>query len=247
MLLQLERERVARGDSGVIGNWWERYMPHSLGGGGAGPRAYLAPRRGPLNPGGGNALDTDTVGRAKSIHDGLMKRGLDDDTSWGFAANAVQESRAMWNSNPGDMGAAHGAFMWRDDRLKRYLAKYGHLPEQGSLDEQLDYVMAELGGTESNAAAAIRFAPGGPAGKGAAVSQFYERPKDKQDEIDRRSSMAERLATANAAGAPGASGHVQVDVHIKGAPHGTTAAATGTGAVMASPPRIETSMPGGGG
>ncbi len=50
---------------------------------------------------------------------------------------------------------------------------------------------------------------------------------------------------APAAGAPGASGHVQVDIHIKGAPHGTTAAATGTGAVMASPPRVETSMSGG--
>jgi hypothetical protein len=40
-----------------------------------------------------------------------------------------------------------------------------------------------------------------------------------------------------------AGGHVQVDVHLHGAEHGTTASATATGAVRTSPPRIEHSMP----
>jgi len=46
-----------------------------------------------------------------------------------------------------------------------------------------------------------------------------------------------------APGAAGASGHVQVDVHLHGVPHSTTATVIGTGAVRASPPRIEHSMP----
>jgi hypothetical protein len=49
------------------------------------------------------------------------------------------------------------------------------------------------------------------------------------------------LAANTAAAA--ANGHVQVDVHLHGAPPGTTASAVGTGAVSTSPPRIEHSMP----
>jgi hypothetical protein len=46
-----------------------------------------------------------------------------------------------------------------------------------------------------------------------------------------------------AANTAAANGHVQVDVHLHGAPPGTTASAVGTGAVSTSPPRIEHSMP----
>jgi len=101
-----------------------------------------------------------TAARAKTIHDGLVTRGMDSNTAWGFAGNAVRESRALWNGPPGDNGAAHGAFMWRDSadggmRLTNYVRKWGHVPEQGSLDEQLDNVMYELNGREAHAWANI--------------------------------------------------------------------------------------------
>ena len=44
-------------------------------------------------------------------------------------------------------------------------------------------------------------------------------------------------------GGPAAGGAVRVDVHLHGAPRGTTATAAGTGAVMVTPPNIQTSMP----
>jgi hypothetical protein len=77
-------------------------------------------------------------------------------TAWGFAGNTARESRADPHSQPGDMGAAHGAFMWRASpdagrRLTDYINKWRHVPEQGSLDEQLNNMMFELTGKESHA------------------------------------------------------------------------------------------------
>jgi hypothetical protein len=53
-------------------------------------------------------------------------------------------------------------------------------------------------------------------------------------------------ANTETAGAPGASGQVHVIVDLKGAPPGTTAKATASGAVTAAAPRIETAMAGAG-
>jgi hypothetical protein len=241
-LAEMERERQARGDSGLVGNWWMDHMPGWAGGGGThGPAAPRLP--GPrAGSSGGGAIDDATRTRAVSIHDGLVKRGMDSNTAWGFAGNSVQESRAMWNSRPGDMGAAHGAFMWRDSddggkRLTNYVNKWGHLPEQGSQDEQLDNVMYELNGAERDAWHKIQMSGNTPGERGAAVSQFYERPKDTADEESRRWGLSSDLA----AGAQ--TGHVTVDVNIKGPP-GTTANTTSRGAVIARPALIETSMPG---
>ena len=187
----------------------------------------------------GTGLDPATSARAKLIHDGLVTRGMDSNTAWGFAGNAVRESRADPHSQPGDMGAAHGAFMWRDSpdggrRLTDYVNKWGHLPEQGSLDEQLDNVMYELNGKEAHAWNSIRRAGNSAGEKGAAVSEFYERPKDTAAEESRRWATSQALAGLFADGGPGAAGangHVQVDVHLHNAPPGTTATVVASGAV----------------
>lgn len=143
----------------------------------------------------GNALDQSTVDRAHQVYQGLVARGMDPTTAIGFAANAVQESRANPLTNPGDMGASHGLLQWRADRLAAYVAKYGHPPEKGSLGEQLDFVMHELGGSESLAAKNIAAAANDPASRAAAVSQHYERPKDTAAEIGRRGYIANQLAS----------------------------------------------------
>lgn len=149
----------------------------------------------------GNALDADTIGRAHEVYRGLTERGMDPATAIGFAANAVQESRANPNTNPGDMGASHGLLQWRGDRLARYVQMFGHAPEKGDLNEQLDYIIHEATGPEAGAWKAIQSAPRDPASQAAAVSQYFERPKDTAAEIQRRASIAERLATHFAQGA----------------------------------------------
>lgn len=144
--------------------------------------------------GHGNALDAATIDRAKAVYDGLVQRGMDPETATGFAANAVQESRAMPNTNPGDMGASHGLMQWRADRLDNYIKQFGHAPEQGNLNEQLNFIMSELNGPEAKGWQNIQAAAQDPAAKAAAVSQFFERPKDTLAEIARRGFIANQLA-----------------------------------------------------
>lgn len=142
----------------------------------------------------GNKLDPATLARAHDVYQGLMARGMDPATAIGFTANAVRESRADPGTGAGDMGASHGLLQWRGDRLAAYVAKFGHPPEKGDLNEQLDFVLHELGGSEAGAAKAIASTPADPAARAAAVSQFFERPKDTQAEIARRGYIANALA-----------------------------------------------------
>lgn len=136
---------------------------------------------------------------AKIVYDGLVKRGMDSDDAWAFAGNAVQESSANPKSNPGDGGFAHGLFMWRHDeasgaRAIDFKNIYGHMPEQGTLDEQLDFVMHELKGKENGAYQAVQSAQGVDA-KARTVSTAYLRPKDTGAEEPRRATIATTLAS----------------------------------------------------
>lgn len=156
-------------------------------------------------------------------------------------------------SLPATLGVAHGLFMWRDSdggerRYLDYVARYGHAPEQGTFDEQLDDTMVELRGSEGRAWSSIQRAGDSPGGKAAAVSRFYERQMDTEAEESRRWDVAPRL-TAIAAGDSGTrpatagNGTVRVDMHLHNAPSGTNATAVGTEAVIVTPPNIQTSMP----
>lgn len=142
----------------------------------------------------GNALDSATIDRAHAVYQGLVDRGMDPSTAVGFAANAVQESRADPTTGAGDMGASHGLLQWRGDRLDNYVRKFGHAPEHGDLNEQLDFIMHEVGGPEANAWKTIQAAPLDPVSRAAAVSQYFERPKDTAAEIARRGWIAGQLA-----------------------------------------------------
>jgi hypothetical protein len=143
----------------------------------------------------GEAVDDATAARAKLVVEGLVARGMKPADAIGFAANAVQESAANPNTGAGDMGASHGLLQWRGDRLDGFVQKFGHTPEHGNLDEQLDYVIHELSGPEASAWKMIQAAPDDPMARAAAISQHYERPKDTADEIARRSSIANQLAS----------------------------------------------------
>lgn len=155
-------------------------------------------------PGMGNKLDAATIDRAHQVYTGLTARGMDPTTAVAFAANAVQESRADPGTAAGDMGASHGLLQWRGDRLTNYIAKFGHAPEKGNLDEQLDFIVHELSGPEANAWAKIQAAPSDPGARAGAVSAFFERPKDAQAEITRRGYIANQLVNHFARLAAGA-------------------------------------------
>jgi len=141
----------------------------------------------------GNALDPYTTMRAMMAYNGLTQRGMDPDVALGYAANFVQESRADPYTRPGDAGASHGMPMWNGSRLAAFRARYGHDPEQGGLDEQLDHIMWENEGPEAENYRKVLLTPGGAVGKAAAVSQYWERPKDTVSEINRRSWIARQL------------------------------------------------------
>ena len=190
----------------------------------------------------GQTIPDDTLDRAKQIIDGLEKRGLDPVTAAAFAANAIHESVAKPN-NTGDMGNAHGLMMWTDKdvngqpgRAVKFRQAEGGNPEGAPLDKQLDFIVKELHGDESGAWAAIQSAQG-VAAKTAAVSKYYERPKDVDPEQARRSATG--LQLAQQLGLPGAA-----QAASAGGP-ATAAAATPSTASQPAPAGGAEASPGG--
>jgi hypothetical protein len=155
--------------------------------------------------GAGGDIEAPALARAQAVRDGLIARGMNPDGATAFAANALHESVANPNTGPGDMGASHGLFQWNGDRLAAFQrANGGLLPEQTSLDKQLDFVVSELNGPESVAKDRIMQAQGVD-GKAAQVSEAYLRPKDTVPEMQRRSATGLKLAGlwAGQGGQPG--------------------------------------------
>ena len=157
----------------------------------------------PAAPG---TIEPTALASATAVRDGLIKRGMDPVTATAFAANKLHESGATLDSGPGDGGASQGNFMWNGDRNTEYQQLYGHTPQGAPLDEQLDFVMHELNGKESNARDAINEAQGVD-GKAAAISRYYLRPKDVVGETQRRAATAlqlqRQIASTAQPGAPG--------------------------------------------
>jgi hypothetical protein len=157
----------------------------------------------PAAPG---TIEPTAIASATAVRDGLIKRGMDPVTATAFAANKLHESGATLNSGPGDGGVSQGNFMWNGDRNTEYQQLYGHTPQGAPLDEQLDFVMHELNGKESNARDAINEAQGVD-GKAAAISRYYLRPKDVVGETQRRAATAlqlqRQIASTAQPGAPG--------------------------------------------
>ncbi len=145
------------------------------------------------------SAETDT--RADKVRDGLIKRGWSPAAAIGLAANAVQESGARADAPVGDGGISHGVFQWNGDRLARFKAKYGKLPGEATLDEQLDFANEELNTTERASGAALRAAKT-PEEAAKIASTQYLRPRDTAAEETRRSAIASRLGR-RAYAAPG--------------------------------------------
>lgn len=110
----------------------------------------------------------------------------------GIVANLYAESRLRPDA-VGDGGKAYGVAQWHPDRQQRFAAIFGKDIVGSSIDEQLAFVHAELGGAEKAAGEALR-ACVTAAEAGACVSKKYERPADREGDAAKRAALATEIA-----------------------------------------------------
>lgn len=138
-------------------------------------------------------LSQDVRTRADAVVQGLVARNIPLHVAQGLAANAIQESGANPATRPGDGGASDGLFQWRDSRRQAFKAQYGIDPSQATLDQQLDFTVAELQGSEKRAGDAL-LATRTPEDAARVASTAYLRPRDTAVEERRRAGYATALA-----------------------------------------------------
>jgi len=153
--------------------------------GAAGSTAAAAPTgAAPVAARSGNATQ-DEVMR------GLIARGLTVDQAAAVAANIKHESNynpAAYNAEGGGIGA-HGLFQLRGDRARAFKARYGKLPSQATIDEQLDFFASD--DPEERRSRQAAFAGGGSAAQlGTAVSAKYERHGNVAEDLRRGQTAA---------------------------------------------------------
>jgi hypothetical protein len=161
------------------------------------------------------AMTGDTAARAALVIDGLVARGLPRHVAVGLAANAVQESGANPSPGLGDGGMSSGLFQWNRDRRAAFKAQYGRDPHEASLDQQLDFAVAELGGTERSAGTALLATTTAEDAARVASTRFL-RPRDTAVEETRRAGIATRLGGGTASQRDAAIAMVRED--LKDAP-----------------------------
>lgn len=191
-------------------------------------------------------------GSANTQHaiDFFKSRGWSEAQAVGLAANFVRESGSD-ETAIGDNGKAQGIAQWHADRQANFAKWSGNGIENSTLDQQLGFVDQELRrGTERGAGDALAGAQT-PEQAAAIVSRLYERPANADAEASLRAASATRIAglyggydttptlpgDGAAAGTAGASGHVQVDINLNGAPRGTSTAVRSRGNVS---PNVKT-------
>jgi hypothetical protein len=197
---------------------------------------------------------TAAAGNMRTIHDYFRGKGMSEQEIAGVLVNASAESGfdpSAW----GDNGTSYGVFQHHGSRLEAMQRWSGS--QTPSLNQQLDYTWMELQTSKSGTLAALHGSTS--SGQAGAVwSSGFEAPGGGAAEGFRRGAAAPQFESAfqpppaaphvgalpsSPAGAPGATGHVQVDVHLRGAPPGTQANVTTSGRVRAAPPRVETPLP----
>lgn len=133
-------------------------------------------------PGGARSYAAMPV-EAAYIRDGLVKRGMSPHLADGFVMNFKDESNFN-TSAVGDNGNAFGLAQWNGPRMR---ALYAFADEKGvsaaDPDLQMDFLMQELGSSQSGAWGTIQGAK--TAGEaGALIVKHFERPA--KEYLDRR-------------------------------------------------------------
>lgn len=140
-----------------------------------------------------SGLAPDVHDRAILIYQDRLSRGDSPSQAIGVAANAVVESKADPYSARSSTGAA-GTFQWLGSRLRNYKLLYGHDPEQGNLQEHLDFLDWENNNTESESWKKVQRAPDDPVSQAKAFRTHWERPGRDPAEVAKEEANAASVA-----------------------------------------------------
>lgn len=166
-----------------------------------------------LGPQSAHGTSQEDTGRAMAF---FQKAGWSLQASAGIVANLLHESGLNKNAT-GDSGHAYGVGQWHEDRQAAFKAWAGHDIRQSTLAEQLAFVNEELTkGQDKGArkAGALLQGIASAAAAGAAVSAYYERPKDVAGEAGKRAHTAAGLV-ANSRLAPPAKAATTVKIDAR--------------------------------
>lgn len=134
------------------------------------------------------------TGNAQDLMTKLITQyGLSAQQAAAVVANWQRESGLRSNAlNPAGGGTgARGLAQWRGDRTKAFQARYGVLPDQATLDQQVEFAMTD---PYERALMQRAFAKGGDAQTlGRSYSEIYEAHGNMREDL-RRGADAQRLA-----------------------------------------------------
>lgn len=149
------------------------------------------PDQTPLEPGTKASIPKfgSGTGRQQAM-DYFTSKGWTKEQAAGIVANLETESE-LKSTAKGDSGLAYGIGQWHPDRQANFRRVFGHDIKNSTYAEQLAFVDWELKNTEKGAGKHLQQAQSAAAA-GAAVSRYYERPRDVQGN--------ERLRGGRAAG-----------------------------------------------
>jgi hypothetical protein len=197
------------------------------GGGGAGEGAPGGPGGG--GGGGAGAGEGTTTapnlkgGRAsQQAMDYFISQGWTKEQAAGIVASLDVETGGKFDPTAkGDSGLAHGIGQWHPDRQANFQKVFGHSIQGSTYAEQLAFVQWELTHTEKRAGDKLKAAQDAQQA-GAAVSQFYERPRAVEYNKQLRGNLAQKYAFGYQpggtveTGAPGAGPKIGGDTSAEG-------------------------------
>ncbi|MBB2196556.1 phage tail protein [Gluconacetobacter sp. 1c LMG 22058] len=125
---------------------------------------------------------------AQTFRDYFVRQGWTAAQAEGLVANFDQESGFDFRRS-GDNGSAFGIGQWHAPRQADFKRLFGHDIHQSRLSEQLAFAQWELTHTYASAGRALRMAQTPEDSAGIASTTFF-RPRDRDAEVARRSSMA---------------------------------------------------------
>jgi len=163
---------------------------------GANPRV---PPPAPFRPGG--AMRPAEVDRLADLGMRMFKihvaRGMSPEQAAGWAANAMAEGRGNYRQPQVGGGPGWGLFQWGSnrpelDRRRTFQQVFGHPIQESTEEEQLAFRDWELAHTY--ASAARRIAQASSAGDAAAaITRYYEGPRDRVHPVIDRANIAEAI------------------------------------------------------
>ena len=130
--------------------------------------------------------------RQRFAVDYFQKNGFSRAQAIGLVANLTRES-SMKTGAVGDGGKAYGLAQWHPDRQANFQKEFGKDIRQASFEEQLKFVCHELLRGQEKRAGRELLSQHTAAGAAAAVSKFYERPANTEQEMQTRANIAQQL------------------------------------------------------